>query len=128
MTARPGSKVIHLCCSAHIFFFLPILQAHRQLEPPLSLNFSCPIFRKSALAQNFSIDLLCGKVDRGSLVHSRECGKATAVSGISSTPTSSPKFEMWFLALEFVISCTVAKCFFTAAEDVRTINSTSFSL
>ena len=54
--------------------------SNRQLEPPLPLNFSYRTFRHSALAPNFSIDLIFRKGDMGSLVHSRECGEATAVS------------------------------------------------
>ena len=38
------------------------------------------------VAPNFSIDLVFGKAYMGSLVHSRECGKATAVSEISFHP------------------------------------------
>ena len=76
----------HLCCSAPIFFFLPNLCSNRQLEPPLPLNFSCKIFRRSALAPNFSFDPIFRKGDTGSLVHSRECGEATAVSVTSFHP------------------------------------------
>ena len=63
-------------------------QSNRQVEPPLPLNFSYRIFRNSALhvAPNFSTNPLLGKGDMGSLVHSRECGKATAVSEISFHP------------------------------------------
>ena len=64
---------------------LPNLRSNRQLEPPLPLNFSSRIFRHSALAPNFSTDPIFRKGDTGSLVHSRECGKATAVS-VTSHP------------------------------------------
>ena len=62
------------------FFFLPNLRSNRQLELRLPLNFSYRMFRRSALAPNFSFNPSFGKADMGSLVHSRECGKATAVS------------------------------------------------
>ena len=42
--------------------------------------FSSPIFRHSVLAQFFSIDPTFGMADVGSLVHSRDGGKAAAVS------------------------------------------------
>ena len=47
------SKAVHLCCTAHkkSCFFLPNLRSHRQLEPPLPLNFACRLFRHSALQQ-----------------------------------------------------------------------------
>ena len=61
-------------------FRLPNLCSNRQLEPPLPLNFSCKIFRHSALAPNFTIDPIFRTGDVGSLVHPRECGEATAVS------------------------------------------------
>ena len=44
------------------------------------------MFRHSALAPNFSIDPIFRKGDMGSLVHSRECGEATAVSVASFHP------------------------------------------
>ena len=68
--------------------------SNRQLEP-LPLNFSYRIFRHSALAPNFSSDAVFGKGDMGSLVHSRECGEATAVSvTFYKYPWASlPKFE-----------------------------------
>ena len=69
------------------------MHSTRQLEPPLPLNFSYRIFRHSPLANfsyrifrhsplapNFSFDPIFRKGDMGSLVHSRECGEATAVS------------------------------------------------
>ena len=59
--------------------FLPILRSNRQVESPLPLNCSCGILHNSALAPNFPFELEFGKADMGSLVHSRECGKATAV-------------------------------------------------
>ena len=61
-------------------------QSNRQLEPSLPLNFSCKMFRSSALAPNFSIDPLFCKADMGSLVHSRHCGKATVFSVPSFHP------------------------------------------
>ena len=70
----------------HSFFFLPNLRSNRQLEPPLPLNFYCRIFRNTALAPNFSINPLFGKADMGSLVHSSECGKSTAVFVTSFHP------------------------------------------
>ena len=53
------------------------------------------ISRHSALreALKFSIDPLLGKTHMGSVVHSRECGEATAVSVTSSMQTSSPQLE-----------------------------------
>ena len=60
--------------------FLPNLRSNRQLEPLLPLNFSYRIFRHFALDPNFTIDPIFRKGDMGSLVHSRECGEATAVS------------------------------------------------
>ena len=62
------------------------MHSNRQLEPPLPLNFSLRIFRHSALAPNFSVDPIFGKGDMGSLVHSLECGEATAVSVTSFYP------------------------------------------
>ena len=63
------------CCVLQLqcphFFLFPNLCSNRQLEPPLPLNFSYRIFRHSALAPNFSIDLTFRKGDMGSLVHSR---------------------------------------------------------
>ena len=70
--------ILHLCCSAHQMFLN--MHSIRQLEPPLPLNFSYKIFGHSALAPNFSFDPIFCKGDTGSLVHSRECGEATAVS------------------------------------------------
>ena len=84
-----GAPDLRLCCSqCPHFFFVPNLRSNRQLEPPLPLNFSCRIFRPSVLpiAPNFSIDPLCRKADMRSLVHSRECGEATAVSVTSFHP------------------------------------------
>ena len=55
--------------------------SNRQLEPLLPLKVSYRIFRHSALAPGFSIDdPIFRKGDMGSLVHSHECGEATAVS------------------------------------------------
>ena len=70
----------HTTCVAlptNLFF---CKRPNRQLEPPLPLNFSCRTFRNYALAPNFPFEPKFGKADMGSLVHSRECGKATAVS------------------------------------------------
>ena len=41
------------------------------------------LLRHSPLAPNFSIDPIFRKGDMGPLVHSRECGEATAVSVLS---------------------------------------------
>ena len=96
-----------------INFFLPNLCSNRQLEPPLPLNFSYRIFRHYALAPNFSIDPIFRKGDMGSLVYSRECVEATAV--FRDLLPSRPRrrnLKMWFQALEFAVSCTVAKYIF----------------
>ena len=74
---RKKTSMMYLCCIAHKLFFCK--QSNRQLEPPLPLNFSCRTFRNSALAPIFSFEPYFGKAGMGSLVHSRECGKATAV-------------------------------------------------
>ena len=55
------------------------LRSNRQLEAPVPLIFSCRTFRNPVQAPNFSIDPLLGKADTGSLVQSREFGKATVV-------------------------------------------------
>ena len=53
----------------------------------------------------------------GSLVHSRECGKSTAVSAPSSeADLVAESAKKWFQALEFTGSCTVVKCIVTAIE------------
>ena len=86
----------------------PNVRSNRQLEAPLPLNFSSRIFRNSALAPNFSFHPKFGEADMGSLVHSRECGKATAVSMISFHPDlvaeickyGSGRFRLWFLVLQ----------------------------
>ena len=53
----------------------------------------------------------------GSSMHSRECGKATAVACPPSRRTSSLKLKTWFQALEFAASCAaVAKYIVAAAE------------
>ena len=71
----------HLCCIAHKKnSFWPIVQLGKCLEAPLLPFFSSPIFRFSALAQNFSIDPIFCKADMGCLVHSRDVCKAAAVS------------------------------------------------
>ena len=64
------------------------------------------MFRNSALAPNFYIGLLFGKADMGSLVHSRECGKAIAVSDIFHPDLDveiwkcgSGHLNLWFLVL-----------------------------
>ena len=88
--------------------FWPNLRSNRQLEPPLLLHFSHRIFRHSALliAPNISIDPIFRKGDMGSLVHSLECGEATAVSVTSVHPDLVSNLKLWFLALEFGVSCT----------------------
>ena len=47
---------------------------------PVPMIFFLLDIRNSALAPKLSIDPVVGMADMGSLVHSRECGKATAVS------------------------------------------------
>ena len=69
LAKRLRAPTQHLCCIATQ---KNRKQSNQQLEPPLPLNFSCTIFRNSALAPNFSIDLLFGKAHMGSLVHSRD--------------------------------------------------------
>ena len=73
-----------VCVAMPTIFFCK--QSDRQLEPPLPLNFSCRIFRISALAPNFPLLHYLARQDMGSLVHTRECGKATAVSVTSFHP------------------------------------------
>ena len=80
------------------------MHSNRQLEPPLPLNFSYRIFRHSALAPNFSFDPIFREGDMGSLVHSRECGEATAVSVtfhpdlVAETGKCGSR-RLWFLVL-----------------------------
>ena len=61
-----------------------------------------------ALAPNFSVNQLAGKADMGSLVHSSECGKATAVFEVSFhlDVVAENCIYLWFQALEVVFSCT----------------------
>ena len=49
-------SVNYVALPTFFFFFLPNLRSNRQLEPPLPFNFSCRIFRKSALAPNFPFE------------------------------------------------------------------------
>ena len=86
-----NTKVTHLCCIPPEIIFCK--RSNRQLEPPLPINFSCWTFRNSALAPNFSFETWFGKADMGSLVHSRECGKAAAVSVPSFE--ADPVAENW---------------------------------
>ena len=68
----------HVCCLAHMF-----VAVSHQIENCNHLShsfFSCTIFRDSALAPNLAFEPSFGKADVVSLVHSRECVKATAVS------------------------------------------------
>ena len=85
-----GSALVALCKIMNAVFqkgpLWPNLRSNRQLKPPLPLNFACRIFRNSALAPNFTSNPLFGKADMGSLMHSHECSKATAVSEISFHP------------------------------------------
>ena len=81
----------YLCCVAHKTKFCK--QSNRKLEAPLPLFFSCRIFRNSSLAPSFTFEGWCGKAGMGSLVHSRECGKATALCMTSFE--SEPVAESW---------------------------------
>ena len=74
----------YTCVAVPTCFFN--MHSNRQLESPPPLNFSYRIFRHSALAPNFSFDPIFRKGDVGSLVHSRECREATAVSVTSYHP------------------------------------------
>ena len=106
--SAPGIQAVKVTCVAvPTKTFLPNLRSNRQLEPPLPLNFFYRIFRRSALAPNFSIDPIFRKGDMGSLVHSRECGEPTAVSVTSFHPDlvaeivkcGSRRLNLRFLAL-----------------------------
>ena len=108
-------KTSHRCRSVHKKkTFLPNLCSNRQLEPPLPLNFFYRILCHSALAPNFSIDPLFRKGDTYGLV-----GALPWVWQIDSSfrdlLPSRPrrrKLKMWFPALEFAVSRTVAKYIF----------------
>ena len=57
------------------------MRSNRQLEPPLPLNFSCRIFRHSALAPNFFFPLIqYPGISQGRYGLLGACGEATAVS------------------------------------------------
>ena len=74
-----------LCCSAHKMFLMCV-----QIDNWNNLYLSIfPIGYSvifCSLAPNFSFDPMFRKGDMGSLVHSRECGEATAVSVTSFHP------------------------------------------
>ena len=57
--------------------------------------FSYRILRHSALAPNFAFDPIFRKGDMGSLVRSRECGDATAVSVTSFHPDIVAEIGKW---------------------------------
>ena len=91
--SAPGIPAVKVTCVAvPTKTFLPNLRSNRQLEPPLPLNlpveYSVILLYHTSynIAPNFSIDSLFGKADVGSLVYSREFGKATAISATSFHP------------------------------------------
>ena len=97
------------------------MHSNRQLEPPLIFNFSCRIFRHSALDPNFSFDPIFLNLsgDMGSLVHSREYVKVTAVSVtsfhadlVAEVGKRSSRLNLRFLVL-------YPSIFFTLVEEQR---------
>ena len=74
------------------------------------------MLRSSALDPNFSIDPLFGTADMGFLAHSREWQSDSSFRDPLPSRPCRRNLKMWFQALEFAISCTVAKYIFTAVE------------
>ena len=72
---------------------MPKLPTTKTLEPRPSPFFFLRTFRFSALAPNVPIEPNIGRADMGSLVHTREGAKATALSVSSSGADVVAEFE-----------------------------------
>ena len=84
------------------------MHSNRQLEPSLPLNFCYRMFRHSALAPNFSFNPLFGKADMG---FPWVWQSDSSFRGLPSRPRRR-NLKMWSHAIEFAVSCTVAKYIF----------------